>query len=287
MKFTNICDVLFIDDCSNYDHYEKLKELLENKCKIIRNEKNLGPWLTRMLGIDLVQTKYFMFADADDELLPERVLFFLQKEGFKNKSDIISFGFEKYYMDGKKKEINYQSNLIIDEKKINRFFNKSELTKTLYSRFYKTSSIRPLFKEISSEVGKFRVAEDWYAITYLLSKNLSWEFREEIVYKHIKRCDSTTVSNYSVNEVLETNNNAIFSLINKLANSKVENRRICSHILEILWKTKSTHYHSGLVYSLKNLVKINISIVLYPLFWFLLIKSFYVLINRLISNNFQ
>ena len=59
--------VYIIDDHSQKD-YNYLLELFENKLDItiIRNEKNLGPGLSRQKGLDISKNEYIVFIDSDD-----------------------------------------------------------------------------------------------------------------------------------------------------------------------------------------------------------------------------
>ncbi len=69
-----------IDDCS--DDYELLNNIVKEyqqklKIKLIRNKTNLGPGLTRQIGLEEIYEKdmldYVMFVDSDDILYPRAV----------------------------------------------------------------------------------------------------------------------------------------------------------------------------------------------------------------------
>lgn len=65
----NEIGIILINDCSNV---KISKELIASYPKLridyLRNEKNIGPGLTRQYGIDHSNAKYVTFVDADDEL---------------------------------------------------------------------------------------------------------------------------------------------------------------------------------------------------------------------------
>lgn len=62
-------EVIFVDDSVNTINYHKLIDKLK-KCKfnyqVYKNEKNIGPGLSRNKGIDLAKSNYITFVDADD-----------------------------------------------------------------------------------------------------------------------------------------------------------------------------------------------------------------------------
>jgi len=72
-KFGNQRKII-IDDCSNGEHIEKIRQLEKRKEEfgiemIYYNEKNKGIAETRRLGANLVKTKYMMYLDDDDILV--------------------------------------------------------------------------------------------------------------------------------------------------------------------------------------------------------------------------
>lgn len=272
----SFADIIIIDDYSHTDHYNRLVDQLQNVCIIKRNEKNLGSWAARISGIKLVRTEYFMFADADDEIVADELIRFVQQDGFSCCSDIYTFGFSKLYMNGTVKMVEYKENLLLAANAINHFFTENRCSKSLFARFYRTSSIRPILLQISDEVSKYRVAEDWFVITFLLSKNLQWEFRKEITYRHIKRTDSITVSDYRSEEIRTIGNNAIYELINRLIDSQVENKAIYPHLIKTLWWIKSAHYHPSFTKSIIGILNSRKILIFMPTTWLLLLKILYI-----------
>lgn len=279
-EINDFIEVVIVDDCSKDTQFNELVERMGEKIRILRNKKNLGPWLTRMAGLDLVNTDYFMFADADDEFENDFLKKFLTHKDFNNHADVVNYGYVKYYSNGKIKKVVYPHDSLITGKKINQHFSEAKLSKPLFSRCYKTSTIKPLFLNVTDKAGKFRVAEDWFAITYLLSKNLIWEFKKEILYKHIKRDDSVTIDSYKTKEVIRIHNNAIYSLIAFLLEDSVENKNVYLHLLRELWNKKSTHYDDQFQASLMKNLRIYPRLLLYPTTWLLILKAFYIKVIR-------
>ncbi len=64
-------EVLLIDDCSTDNTYHIVKEFAENNkewVKISKNDKNIGPGLTRNIGIEHASGEWLIFLDSDDKL---------------------------------------------------------------------------------------------------------------------------------------------------------------------------------------------------------------------------
>ncbi|QBC46037.1 hypothetical protein C4X49_00300 [Acinetobacter baumannii] len=61
-------EVIIVDDFSCVDSYLNLKSAFSNfsNVHIYRNEKNMGPALTRNKGVEFAQGEYIFFLDADD-----------------------------------------------------------------------------------------------------------------------------------------------------------------------------------------------------------------------------
>ena len=64
--------VTVIDDCSNMYYNDILEEF--PFFTIYYNQKNIGPGLTRQVGIDLTKNPYVMFLDTGDYYLNDKVL---------------------------------------------------------------------------------------------------------------------------------------------------------------------------------------------------------------------
>ena len=94
-------EILIIYDDTNLNDFEYLKEIskLDNRIKIINNDKRLGAGLSRNKGIEQSSGKYIAFIDADDTWVPDKL------------KDQISFMKKNNY------QISHTSYFIIDEKK--------------------------------------------------------------------------------------------------------------------------------------------------------------------------
>lgn len=86
--------VIVIDDCST----KNCDDIIENFSKLMdikyyKNEINLGVGATRQYGIELCNTKYLMFCDADDSFYNEYSVLMLYNEISSKQLDIVSGGF--------------------------------------------------------------------------------------------------------------------------------------------------------------------------------------------------
>ena len=94
-------EVLIIYDDTNLNDFEFLQKLvkLDNRIKIIKNEKKLGAGVSRNIGIERSNGNYIAFLDADDTWSPDKL-----------KSQISFMKQNKY-------KISHTSYYIIDDKK--------------------------------------------------------------------------------------------------------------------------------------------------------------------------
>lgn len=62
-------EIVIVDDCSTDDTYARLQEYAESSClmiKLIHNEKNVGPSISRKKALLNVSSDYVCFCDCDD-----------------------------------------------------------------------------------------------------------------------------------------------------------------------------------------------------------------------------
>ena len=103
-------EIIIIYDDTNLNDLEFLREIskLDNRIKIINNNKRLGAGPSRNKGIEQSNGKYIAFIDADDTWLSDKL------------KDQIAFMKKNNY------QISHTSYYIIDEKKKNYWSKKSE-----------------------------------------------------------------------------------------------------------------------------------------------------------------
>ena len=103
-------EIIIIYDDTNLNDLEFLREIskLDNRIKIINNNKRLGAGPSRNNGIEQSNGKYIAFIDADDTWLSDKL------------KDQIAFMKKNNY------QISHTSYYIIDEKKKNYWSKKIE-----------------------------------------------------------------------------------------------------------------------------------------------------------------
>jgi len=80
-------ELIIVDDCSTDDSYEKVKEIHDERIRIIRLDKNSGiPAVPRNRGIGISKGEYIAFLDSDDIWLSDKLKF--QVECLNQDSDI-------------------------------------------------------------------------------------------------------------------------------------------------------------------------------------------------------
>lgn len=98
----NLFYVTIIQDYDKQDYSQIIQEY-QNRglhIKFIQNKENLGPGLTRQVGIDVSNNfQYLMFLDSDDMLYPKAVEL-LTKEAIRSNADIIQSSFIREQSDG-------------------------------------------------------------------------------------------------------------------------------------------------------------------------------------------
>ncbi len=89
-------EIILIDDCSTDKTPEILKAYQSKQnIKIITNKHNLGPAISRNLGLELAAGEYIHFLDSDDLLKNNLVYLNLYDYAEKNQVDIVVFDCEK------------------------------------------------------------------------------------------------------------------------------------------------------------------------------------------------
>ena len=97
-------EVVFIDDCSSDHTFDVLVSISKNvpyETKILKNEKNSGPGITKGVGVDNSKGDYVLFMDSDDWFEPEALqLLYMHLQT--HPSDIVFFDAYRAYDTGKK-----------------------------------------------------------------------------------------------------------------------------------------------------------------------------------------
>lgn len=90
-KYLEDITLWVIDDCSTDGSHDLIQEIAkyDKNIRILRNEKNIGPGLSRNKALEKITDGYIGFIDSDDEILPEGYLQSFS-EGVKKQADLIT-----------------------------------------------------------------------------------------------------------------------------------------------------------------------------------------------------
>lgn len=184
--------IVIVDDCSYNielnNYLDEMKRKLLQQIQIHHNETNMGPGMSRNIGIDIADsfdTKVVMFQDADDMSHPNRVK--ITKEIFENQS--VDLVYSKFIPID-------ENNVEIDEKKLSSSIQEIvQVTKTNapsgkdvwkiigtqsgYINLTSTTSVRI---EVAKKTPfpKRRAAEDSYTWMLYSAKGAIFYFTDEI-----------------------------------------------------------------------------------------------------------
>ena len=89
-------ELIIIDDASTDDSIKYLENIDDERIVLIKNEKNLGPAISRNEGIDIARGEYIAILDSDDISRPDRLKY--QLDFMENNPEVIVCGswFEKF-----------------------------------------------------------------------------------------------------------------------------------------------------------------------------------------------
>lgn len=164
LRDINLCsqiEFIFIDDFSNDNSYNILLSSINlNNYKIIRNNRNMGPGNSRVIGAKEATGEYLMFVDIDDKVnLKEKITY--QYEAIVSKSR--EWSFTQFSINGK--------NQLPDD------FEITELKQILRYRFIALSSVmikKSLFLVYSYWMCKYSFASEDYALWINLIIKRKW-----------------------------------------------------------------------------------------------------------------
>lgn len=91
--YTNF-ELLVVDDCSKDDTVKIMRqyESQDNRVKVIANERNSGPSISRNSAVDIAKGDYIVYLDGDDALYSKDTLEKINNTIGDETSDIIYFG---------------------------------------------------------------------------------------------------------------------------------------------------------------------------------------------------
>lgn len=156
-------EVIFVDDCSTDDTYQRLLEYQNTSIlcvKVLKNKSNSGPGQSRNNAIKQARGEYLAFLDSDDwyeENLLQEVYEAIKKE----QADLVFFDFYRAYSERKKKAMP-MNNPLLEAR------SKSDFIALCYDALWGMCVHKNAFKDL--EIPHLYNAEDAVTIPLLVSK---------------------------------------------------------------------------------------------------------------------
>ena len=187
-KYKNTLEILLIDDCSK-ENFSYLKEIYRHEnINIIRNKSNLGPGISRNIGIENSKYENICFIDSDDIL----------SSNFFNELSLISNGHFFSTIQFRSIDLFENKNGEFIEKyrpseNIPSGFSKDYLLKTIkgslpcecWQMIYKKEFL--LRNNINFEDGIHEDISFWYEVSLLSKENI---YLDKAIYKKIRTSNS-------------------------------------------------------------------------------------------------
>ena len=218
------CEFILIDDCSTDDSFRICQEFAEKDPRfvLLKNDTNLGPSLTRNVGLNLCHGKYVLFLDADDTIEP----CFVEKMVFNsNEADVLMCMADRIYDNGDKRALPYHFSKSGRYCGIDYWNNfQFVLSSANWNKMYKLSSLRGAsFKNI-------RGPEDlWFNID-VINPDTTIVSVNEVLY-HYKKTTNSLSSTFALDESLK-DIEAVLALVKKMhLNHYKKNHRLISWLI--------------------------------------------------------
>lgn len=162
--------IYLVDDCSEDDSWEKIKQLaqMDNRINIFQMNKNSGPSVARNVALQAVNGEWISFIDSDDYIEPtyyERMI----ESSEKNKSDIVIASFIQVNENGKQMRSYIAKSEYIastPEKALQVAYGGKDDLEFSYNLCCNKLFRRKLFSEIRFPEG--RLQEDAFVMPYLI-----------------------------------------------------------------------------------------------------------------------
>lgn len=212
-------EIIIVDDCSNDNTEQMVKNWKIDKVKYYKLEKNLGACVARNKGIELATGDYIAFQDSDDEWLPEKLQKQIEKLEMTN--TLVTFCALNF--------INIDKSNItkIPSKDVSSITNMAE--ELLYENFISTQTIlgkKEVFKDIIFDE-KLPRFQDWdiairlakkYKISYIDEPLVNLYLQKDSITKSNKKgYDALLILYKKYKEDIEKNNNLTYLFKRKTA----------------------------------------------------------------------
>ena len=190
-------EIICVDDCSTDNSPQILQEYAQkdDRIKLIFNEKNSGPGLSRNKGIEIATGDYIHFLDSDDWMEPDA---YEKLTGIINKNpeiDVLQFGL-RYFSNIDNKILNTD---IVADNFVNQIFKIRNNEKFIYS--LTNSSADKLFlvkfiKENNLRYSTLSCFEDRIFGLQALVMNAGVLFCNDVFYNYRKLNSKSITGNY-------------------------------------------------------------------------------------------
>ena len=199
-------EIIIIDDLSTDKTLEKINKFKFKNLKIISNDRNLGPSISRNKGIARSNGEYISILDSDDYILPTKIE--IQIDFLKKNKDYSIVGSNVIINNGQKEILSIRKNSHEDIMKIITYYNPFCHSSIIFKRknFLKTK----MYNE------NIFFGEDHRLIAELLNFGKGFNIQEFLIKKYEIRnvSISTKVSKLDLLYYLFSNRNFIFEELN-------------------------------------------------------------------------
>ena len=187
--YSNIEFIIMYDNPNNTELYNALKKMVQydERCKLLKNEINLGPAKSLNRALDNASGKYIARMDADDYSFPDRI--YKQVEYMEENRNIDLLATECSFM--------YEQNEIIGEYKYPNV-SQNKLKKLLYIQNFLIHSTWLVKKDVYTDLNGYRdfpSSQDYDFILRFLDKNYELDVLPEKLVLYRIRERSITKSN--------------------------------------------------------------------------------------------
>lgn len=193
-------EIIVIDDCSNDNslatilHYSSLYPQIH----IIKNDTNLGTFLSRIEGIKQAKGQYTLFLDSDDLLKSDTCFFIYEKiiADYKKSgvyTELFNFGLQIFPSKLFKKNPPIINTTLRDDEILETFFLKySTPPWSLCTKAFRTNVLKQtldLLQPIITSTHRLTMAEDalmFFAIALKTTKSIGYDYRPYFYFSNPK-----------------------------------------------------------------------------------------------------
>lgn len=240
----NNWEAIIVDDGSNDNSYEMLKQYSEKNEKIkIISQRNYGPSIARNNAIKYSNGHYLMFVDSDDYIHENMIEELIKYAKIRN-SDIVTCGYYEIKDSNLKPINNFINNKIIDSRQF--LLEKILLTSggVIWGKLYRSEIIKKNNILFNPDI---KICEDQLFNIEILSKSSKIDFMEKNLYFYNLNNNFSLTSTSSINNI----NNQI--LVQRLLRDRLNNLNLYNYKTEeILGRRLYNHIYNFIYFYIKS-----------------------------------